>query len=112
MTSAVGDAAALTKILAEHRWERGTPYWGCPCGERCPEPLKGSAHRTRWMRSHVAEVLTGYVTTARAQAWDEGYEICRVMDMRLAQWRTTRDNPYRSTENTGSVNPYDDGADT
>lgn len=54
-------AAGIEGVLGEHRWERGTPYWGCPCGERCPDPLKGSAHRTRWMRAHQAAAIVEYL---------------------------------------------------
>lgn len=57
-------ARELADLLAAHRWERGTSYWGCPCGVRCPDPLKGSAYRARWMREHQAAVLI-------AEGWEK-----------------------------------------
>jgi hypothetical protein len=97
MTSAVGDAAALTDLLDSHElihfadsellqcedfdcgWEEWT-FHGSP---------------VELHRAHVAEVIAGYVTTARAQAWNEGFRAGYGRD-------GAADNPYQTTENTSS----------
>jgi hypothetical protein len=99
MTSAVGDAAALTDLLQHvvksyclsqeslHKnWRCGYPdtYGPCDCVDE--------------FIADVQQQIAGYVTTARAQAWVEGLEhenFCDGCDI-------SESNPYRSTENTSS----------
>lgn len=71
MTEPVGDAAALTDLLAEHAYEPGLL---CKCGGMDWRSNGGGSAKGQH-RVHVAEVLAGYVTTARAQAWDEGRDV-------------------------------------
>lgn len=97
MTSAVGDAAALTDLLAEHAgWVQGST---CICGVHVRYGSPAQVDQRH--RAHVAEVLAGYVTTARAQAWDEGY--AEGDSDQFVGVHPKTQNPYRrSTENTST----------
>jgi hypothetical protein len=96
-TEPVGDAAALTDDEFQAVMN-GIAHLPCADAGICQEPDP---------RAVIESIIAERVTTARAQAWDEGQaeERRERADARRATpdnpFVTVARNPYRSTENTG-----------